>query len=103
MTETRGWDAYWEGSSSGVAFGVEGVDHPVLAEYWNGFFTGVGAGKSILDVASGRGALQEHIRTAGVEIKRVVSLDFSHAALFSQRKEQPDILQIGRASCRERV
>ena len=41
MTETRGWDAYWKGSSSGVAFGLEGVDHPILAEYWNRFFKGL--------------------------------------------------------------
>jgi hypothetical protein len=84
-TETRGWDAYWEGSSSGVAYGQEGIDHPLLKEFWErtvGLKTGA---QNIIDVASGRGALLAHMNMQA----EIYSLDISRAALLSQSEAHP--------------
>ena len=88
MSNTDGWDSYWSGSQSGVAYGQEGADHPLLAAHWRRLFTAVDDGEIVLDVASGRGALAASLNLEQIDL---VSVDFSTAALRSQMSLFPAI------------
>lgn len=92
LSDTRGWDKYWTGSSSGAAFNQEGADHPALDEFWIEALAGVDKKARILDVASGRGALLAHLPSADYE--QLVSLDYSLAAMVSQRTAYPFVLAV---------
>jgi SAM-dependent methyltransferase len=88
MNSTDGWDSYWSGSQSGAAYGQEGIDHPLLAAHWRRLLATVKSGETVLDVASGRGALAAFLRPEQVDL---VSVDFSSAALRSQTSLFPAI------------
>lgn len=92
MSESKSWDNYWAGSSAGVAFNLEGAEHPALDRFWQATLTDVSAETRILDVASGRGALLAHLPTA--DYRCCVSLDYSIAALSSQRQSYDFILPV---------
>jgi SAM-dependent methyltransferase len=83
LSDTKGWDNYWTGSSSGVAYNQEGADHPALDRFWHQALAPVNVDLRILDVASGRGALIDYLPAGNY--RHFVSLDYSHAALASQQ------------------
>ena len=59
-TVVKDWDTYWRGSADGAAFGSEGVDHPLVRQFWLDSLSVLSEGgwvPRLLDVASGRGAV----------------------------------------------
>lgn len=59
------WDTYWRGSADGTAFSSDGVDHPLVQDFWSATFESLKATYDkprLLDVASGRGAVVDVAR-----------------------------------------
>lgn len=58
------WNSYWRGSSDGAAYASEGVNHPLVRDFWRRVLTeNRPAGKSrLLDVASGNGAVVDIVQ-----------------------------------------
>lgn len=94
LTENTGWDDYWAGSSSGVAYGAEGVRHPVLDEFWTSMLTSVKQADRVLDVACGRGAVLEHLGDSDAQVLETIAVDYSEPALRSLREHYPDVMTV---------
>lgn len=92
LNESKSWDDYWTGSSSGVAFSSEGAQHPQLGAFWAQAFGEVDRCQRLLDVASGRGAVLEYLRTSDLKPEEVFAVDYSAAGLSSLRENFPQVL-----------
>ncbi len=86
-TAAMDWDVYWRGSADGTAFGTDGVEHPLVSQFWTDLLTALrkdGQTSRLLDVASGRGAVIDIARTAfGEDNISVTCLDTSEWAIKS--------------------
>lgn len=86
------WDTYWRGSAGGASFSSEGVDHPLVRQFWVDTFAALPEGKPLrlLDVASGVGAVVDVARQAledqGFE---ATCIDTSEAAIESLATRMP--------------
>jgi len=59
---TSDWNTYWQGSAQSVAFAAEGVNHPLVEQFWRTFFADAVTtfeSPRIIDIASGKGAVTE--------------------------------------------
>jgi SAM-dependent methyltransferase len=59
------WDTYWRGSADGTSFSSDGVDHPLVRDFWSDTFESVKTAYDkprLLDVASGSGAVVDIAR-----------------------------------------
>lgn len=89
------WDTYWRGSADGTAFGADGVDHPLVRQFWVDALGDLGkqGGKpSLLDVASGRGAVVDIAEEVfGKDGASVSCLDTSEWAIKSLLERFPSV------------
>lgn len=92
-TVAMDWDTYWRGSADGTAFGADGVDHPLVRQFWVNALGGLDKedGKpSLLDVASGRGAVIDVAHSVlGEDGAAVSCLDTSEWAIKSLLERFP--------------
>lgn len=89
------WDTYWQGSEQAVAFAAEGVNHPLVHEFWRSFFATEPAefdSPRIIDIACGKGAVIEAAHTAfGETGARYECLDTSEHAVAAVRTRFPGV------------
>lgn len=90
------WDKYWSGSQHTPAYSTEGVNHPLIDEFWRGYFSAVVEefdSPRIVDIACGNGALIEAAREAfaGREA-RLECLDISEHAIHSVTRRFPEVV-----------
>lgn len=89
----RDWDAYWRGSADGTAFGSDGVDHPLVRQFWVDVLSTLredGRKLRLLDVASGRGAVVDVAHSVfGEDDVAVSCLDTSEWAIKSLLERFP--------------
>ena len=48
----RGWNRYWTGAGRAGAYGIGGVNHPVIDAFWTEFFAAItlpAEGASVVD------------------------------------------------------
>ena len=90
------WDTYWQGSQQAVAFAAEGVNHPLVADFWQAYFAGLSGGDRslrILDVACGRGAITEAaIAALGEDSAEYECLDTSPHAIDAVKRQHPQVV-----------
>ncbi len=58
------WDTYWQGTADGAALASGGVQHPAVADFWRAAMAPLRerhASLRVVDVASGNGAVLEHL------------------------------------------
>lgn len=83
----RDWDTYWQGSADGTAFANDGVDHPLVRDFWHRSLATLrpaDAKLRLLDVASGKGAVIDVVRELfGDDGIAVSCLDTSASAIGS--------------------
>lgn len=91
----RGWEAYWRGTGNAGAWTAGGASHPLLAEFWAGFFTplaGRPPGLRVLDLASGNGAVVAIAMERLADRRPQLScLDRSEAAVENIRRRFPPV------------
>ncbi|MDH3746761.1 MAG: class I SAM-dependent methyltransferase [Gammaproteobacteria bacterium] len=89
------WNTYWRGSSGGAAYASEGVDHPLVREFWRRVLTEnrqTGAKPRLLDVASGNGAVVEIVQQVyGEDDIDITCLDSSDWAIKSLVERFPSV------------
>lgn len=87
------WDTYWRGSGDRAAFAGEGVDHPLVGEFWQRALSTFRQGSvrpQLLDVASGNGAVIETVQSVfGEDGIDVTCLDSSASAIASLTSRYP--------------
>lgn len=86
------WDTYWRGSAGGASFSSDGVDHPLVRQFWVDTFTSfLDKGElRLLDVASGVGAVVDVAREVlGEDGFEATCLDTSEAAIESLTANMP--------------
>jgi SAM-dependent methyltransferase len=86
------WDAYWRGSAGGASFSSDGVDHPLVRQFWIDTFSSFAESDKprLLDVASGVGAVVEVAReTLGENGFEATCIDTSAAAIESLGSSMP--------------
>lgn len=81
------WDTYWRGSGDRAAFAGEGVEHPVVTDFWQRTLSSYrldGTRLRLLDVASGNGAVIESVQLVfGDDALSITCLDSSASAIAS--------------------
>jgi len=92
-TVVKDWDTYWRGSADGAAFGADGVDHPLVRQFWLDSLSVLSEGgwvPRLLDVASGRGAVVDVTQSVFGDGGAAVScLDTSEWAIKSLLERFP--------------
>jgi ubiquinone/menaquinone biosynthesis C-methylase UbiE len=87
------WDTYWRGSRDRAAFAGEGVDHPIVSQFWQRVlpqYQQHGASLRLLDVASGNGAVIESVQSVfGEDGIHITCLDSSDWAIKSLVQRYP--------------
>jgi len=90
------WDTYWQGSQQAVAFAAEGVNHPLVHEFWRSFFATESPefeSPRIIDIACGKGAVIEAAHaTFGEAGARYECLDTSEHAIAAVKKQFPGVV-----------
>lgn len=81
------WDTYWRGSADGTAFGNDGVDHPLVRDFWSHMLASLRPDNGklrLLDVASGRGAVVDAVHSVfGEDDIDISCIDTSEWAIKS--------------------
>ncbi len=94
-TVPHDWDAYWRGSKDSTAFAPEGVDHPVVLQFWQDYFAKIKRsrpGAAFLDFASGNGAIVDAaVQAFGRELPSFTCLDTSKAAIEVLKMRYPGV------------
>lgn len=94
-TVAHDWDAYWRGSSDGMAFASEGVAHPLVLQFWQDFFAETQhsrPGAAFLDFASGNGAIVDAaVQAFGNELPSFTCLDTSRSAIEMLKIRYPGV------------
>lgn len=86
------WDTYWRGSAGGASFSSDGVDHPLVRQFWIDRFSAIADADKprLLDVASGVGAVVEVAREVlGEDGFEATCIDTSAAAIESLAASMP--------------
>jgi len=91
----RSWETYWNGTAQAGAYGVGGVSHPAIHEFWDKFFATLKHRKdplSLLDIASGNGAVIECALAVTSDKPMAIScVDISPASISNIRDRFPDV------------
>lgn len=95
---SKSWDTYWAGTGATGAFSSGGVNHPAIAAFWNALFAEYDGRKtaySLLDIATGNGALVERALSgpAGSALD-VTCVDISEAAIDNVVRRFPQVTGI---------
>jgi SAM-dependent methyltransferase len=94
-TVAHDWDAYWRGSSDGMAFASEGVGHPLVLQFWHDFFAQTRhsrPGAAFLDFASGNGAIVDAaVQAFGNELPSFTCIDTSKSAIEMLKIRYPGV------------
>ncbi|MEX0707720.1 MAG: class I SAM-dependent methyltransferase [Woeseia sp.] len=91
----RSWDTYWQGAEGRAAYSAGGTGHPLILDFWKTYFSGTSARfntPSIIDIASGNGALVEHVgRAFATAPAEITCLDISAAAIAVLENRFPGV------------
>ncbi len=93
------WQSYWQQADEKKACKISGTDHPAISQFWHKFFSDARVGAKsapdnlrVVDVASGRGAVFEHLFALGDgACCDAVCVDLSHDALGAVRDRWPAV------------
>lgn len=91
------WDTYWRGSAGGASFSSDGVDHPLVRQFWVDTLTPIRESDQLrfLDVASGVGAVVDIARQVlGDGRFEATCLDTSEAAIESLTTNMPFVFGV---------
>lgn len=85
------WNTFWRGSAGGASFSSDGVDHPLVRQFWADTFTAFRDSGTLrlLDVASGVGAVVEVAREVLGNDFEATCLDTSEAAIENLATTMP--------------
>lgn len=67
----------------------------MLSTFWQQTFGELGNCHRVLDIASGRGALLDHLDASGVQAEQVIATDYSVAGLHSLKQSRRHVLVVG--------
>ena len=91
------WDRYWRGTWEAAAHEDGSPQEAALENFWRQFFGAVAAAdtnagrQSMLDVASGNGAVIRYARQHTDDLLDCFALDYSHSALLNLQNRYPDV------------
>ena len=95
-SRTADWNKYWQGSQHAAAFASEGVNHPLVQEFWSSFFSQAADTYKqpvIIDLACGKGAvLEAAINAFGESGAHYECLDASVHAIDAVRSAHPGVI-----------
>ena len=91
----KSWDAYWHGTGESGAYSSGGAGHPAIKDFWGTFFQSMQKDytmPSILDIASGNGAVVEHaLQVFGEGPVEISCVDISESAVANIQNRFPRV------------
>lgn len=94
----QSWDSYWRGDTSSHAYSSSGVNHVAVTAYWKSLFNEMkddGAAKTMVDIASGNGALPElALSIFDTNTLNITAVDVSASAIENITRRFPDVIGV---------
>jgi ubiquinone/menaquinone biosynthesis C-methylase UbiE len=99
---SKSWDKYWQGTGDIGAFTSGGVSHPAIRAFWDELFNIANLNynnPSLIDIASGNGAVVESALAAFDGKNQITSLDISDAAIDNINSRFPTVKGVVADAC----
>jgi ubiquinone/menaquinone biosynthesis C-methylase UbiE len=99
---SKSWNKYWQGTGDIGAFTSGGVSHPAIRMFWDELFILANqsySNPSLIDIASGNGAVVESALAAFNGKNQITSLDISDAAIENINSRFPTVKGVVADAC----